>query len=218
MKKRTISATAIFHYACSAVFLIFAYAASQEPRIMTTVRAMYTTKTSLETRFDLHIYWKVREKEETQSGMIFLAPGDKFRVELGSTIWVCNGETYWQSDKDDKGTQVVIKRLADVNVTMHPSHVLNTYVAKYVYRLKEETGSAAIVEWTADSLAGQTEATVIRMSIDKKSGKILSLFIIDKSGNETAYTFKKVKFPAKLPEKTFEYTPPKGASILDMRN
>jgi outer membrane lipoprotein-sorting protein len=218
MKKRTILMNAIFRYACGGVFLIFAYAASQEPPIMKTVRAMYTTKTSLETKIDLHIFWKVREREETKSGVIFLAPGDKFRVELAAAIWVSNGETYWQSDKDDKGVQVVIKRLADVNVALHPSHVLNTYVEKYVYRLKEETGSVAVVEWNADSLAGQTEATVIRMSIDKKSGKIFSLFIVDKSGNETTYTFKKTKFPEKLPEKLFEYTPPKGASILDMRN
>jgi outer membrane lipoprotein-sorting protein len=202
-----------------AFFFVFALtAAAEEPAIMKTVRAMYNAKTSLESRFDLHIFWKVREKEETRSGKIFFAPGDKFRVEFGPTVWVCNGETYWQCEKDDRGTQVVIKRLAEVNTGMLPSHILSTYVAAYRYRLKVETEKSAVVEWTADSLAGQAEATGIRISIEKKSGKIMSLFIIDKSGNESTYTFKKTKFPAKLPEKTFDYAPPKGASILDMRN
>ena len=218
MKDCVFLKTAKVRCVCVAVFFVYAPVAAQEPPIMKTVRAIYNSKTSLETKFDLHIFWKVREKEETKTGKIFLAPGDKFRVELGPTVWVCNGETYWQSDKDERGTQVVIKRLADVNTGMLPSYILSAYVAEYTYRLKEETGTAAVVEWAADSLAGKSETTVIRISIDKKSGKITSIFIIDKSGNESTYTFKKTKFPANVPKETFDYSPPKGASILDMRN
>ena len=210
--------TAIVRNVLIAVFFVNTLAQAQEPPIMKTVRAKYNEKTSLEAKFDLHIFWKVREKEETKSGKLFLAPGDKFRVELGPALWVCNGETYWQSDKDDRGVRVIIKRTAEMNAGMLPSHILSTYVANYSYRLREETGTTAIVEWTADSLAGQSEATVIRMSIDKKSGSIISLFIVDKSGNESTYIFKKTKIPAKLPSATFDYTPPKGASIIDMRN
>jgi outer membrane lipoprotein-sorting protein len=210
--------TAIVRNVLIAVFFVNALTGAQEPPIMKTVRATYTDKTSLEAKFDLHIFWKVREKEETKSGKLFLAPGDKFRVELGPALWVCNGETYWQSDRDDRGVQVIIKRAAEVNAGMLPSHILGAYVANHSYRLREETATTAVVEWTEDSLAGRSEATGIRMSIDKKSGNIISLFIVDKSGNESAYTFKKTKFSAKLPSATFDYTPPKGASIIDMRN
>ncbi len=201
-----------------AVFFVYALAAAQEPPIMKNVRTLYNAKTSLETKFDLHIFWKVREKEETKTGKIFIAPGDKFRAQLGNALWVCNGETYWQCEQDDRGTQVVVKRLAEVNVAMHPSHVLSRYVGDYVYRMKEDRGGIAVVEWTADSLANQSEAAVIRLSIEKKSGKIATLFVIDKSGNESTYTFKKTKFPASVPDKTFDYAPPQGASIIDMRN
>jgi outer membrane lipoprotein-sorting protein len=91
-------------------------------------------------------------------------------------------------------------------------------VGDYVYRLKEEHNGIVVVEWKADSLSGQSEATVIRLSIEKKSGKIATLFVVDKSGNESTYTFKKTKFPAGIPDKTFDFVPPQGASIIDMRN
>jgi outer membrane lipoprotein-sorting protein len=218
MKKRVISAPAIRQCLCIAFFLMCAGAAAQEPQIMKAVRAKYNATTSLETRFDLHIFWKVREKEEKKTGKIYFAPGDKFRVEMESTEWVSNGETYWQSDKDEKGVQVVVKRLSDVNIAVLPSHMLTTYVAERSYRLVRETAIAVVVEWKGDSLAPQAQAGVIRLTIDKKRAVISSLFIIDESGNESTYTFSKTKFPAKLPETLFEYIPPKGASILDMRN
>jgi outer membrane lipoprotein-sorting protein len=216
-KERALPMIAFVRSACAAVLIMLAPAWAQEPAIMKTVRSLYNAKTSLETKFDLHIFWKVREKEETKSGRIFVAPGDKFRVELGRTVWVSNGTTYWQSEKDD-GVQVTVKRLADVNVGMLPSHVLSTYVGDYSYRLKEEKGGKAVVEWSADSGAGQPEVARIRLSIEKKSGKITTLFVVDKSGNESTYTFTKTKFPAKVPDTAFEFTPPQGASILDMRN
>ena len=218
IKEHAFSMTAKVRCVCVAFFFVYAIAAAQEPPIMKAVRAKYNEKTSLETRFDLHIFWKVREREETKSGKIYCAPGDKFRVELGPTIWVSNGENYWQCDQDEKGTQVVIKRLSDVSVAMLPSHILNTYVAEHGYRLAQETPTAAVVEWKSDSLGAETEARVIRISIEKKNAAISSLFITDNSGNESTYSFKKTKFPAKLPESLFEYTPPKGVSILDMRN
>jgi outer membrane lipoprotein-sorting protein len=208
----------IFMYLWGMFLFVFSGAAVQEPTIMKKVREMYNAKTSLETKFDLRIFWKVREKEEAKSGKIVLAPGDKFKVELGPALWVSNGETYWESEKDDHGTQVVIKRLADVNIAMHPSHVLSRYVGDYSYRLKEEKDGIAVVEWMADSLSNQSEAKVIRLSIDKKSGKITTLFVIDKSGNESTYAFKKTKFTAHAPEKMFDFAPPQGASIIDMRN
>jgi outer membrane lipoprotein-sorting protein len=190
----------------------------QEPAIMKTVRALYSEKTPIETTFDLHILWKVREKEETKSGRLCLAPGDKFRADLGAASWTCNGQTYWEASRDGNDVQVVIKRAADVDLSMHPSQVLHTYLAKFVFRLKERKGGLTKVEWTADSLSETAQTAGIGLSIETKTGIITALHIVDKNGNESDYRFKKTKIPAKLPDNAFDYTIPKGASVLDMRN
>ena len=190
----------------------------QEPAIMKTVRALYSGKTPIETTFDLHILWKVREKEESKTGRLCIASGDKFRAELGAQSWVCDGQTYWEASRDGNNVQVVIKRAADIDLSMHPSQVLHTYLAKFTFGLKEQKGNLTKVEWKADSLAESAEVAGIELSIDMKSGFIKALHIVDKSGNESDYRFKKTKIPAKLPGNIFEYAIPKGASVLDMRN
>jgi outer membrane lipoprotein-sorting protein len=185
---------------------------------MKTVRTLYSEKTPIETTFDLHILWKVREKEETKSGRLCLAPGDKFRAELGTASWICDGQTYWETSRDGNDVQVVIKRAADVDLSMHPSQVLRRYLAKFVFRLKEQKGGLTKVEWAADSLSETAQTAGIGLSIETKTGVIMALHIVDKNGNESDYQFKKTKIPAKLPDNAFEYAIPKGASILDMRN
>ena len=113
---------------------------------------------------------------------------------------------------------MVIKRAADVDLSMHPSQVLRRYLAKFVFRLKEQKGGLTKVEWAADSLSETAQTAGIGLSIESKTGVIMALHIVDKNGNESDYQFKKTKIPAKLPDNAFEYAIPKGASILDMRN
>ena len=199
------------------VGLVSFRAFSQEPAIMKTVRSVYNGNTSLQTSFTVHIIWKVREKEETKNGKFFLAPGDKFRAEMGEAAFISDGETYWQVTRDDKGEQVVIKRLSDVDLAALPSRVLSTYLDKYIYRLKEEHGGETIVQWKADSASSSGDVVEIRMSIARKSGAVTKLFVVDKSGNESAYTFNKIKIGVKLSPSLFTYALTKGASVIDMR-
>jgi outer membrane lipoprotein-sorting protein len=190
----------------------------QEPAIMKTVRRLYDGQTALEARFDLHILWKVREKEESKTGKLFLAPGDKFRVELGASTWVSNGRTYWEASRDKNTVQVIIKGASEIDRSMLPSQIVQRYVKNHGYTLKETLGPLTVVACKADSASKTPEAERVELSIDSKTGTIKTLLVVDKNGNESAYRFKKTEFPANIPESAFDYAIPKGASILDMRN
>jgi outer membrane lipoprotein-sorting protein len=95
--------------------------------------------------------------------------------------------------------------------------LLSTYLGNYHYRLKTQQGNNVVVEWKADTISRISDAACIRLSIDRMSGIIGSLFIVDKNGNESAYDFKKTKLGGTLPRRLFNYELPKGASILDLR-
>jgi outer membrane lipoprotein-sorting protein len=189
--------------------------AVQEPPIMQKVRSIYSGAAALDVSFSLHVLWKVREKEEVQSGHIQLAPGEKFRVELGSSLWVCDGTTVWQVESADKTKQVVIKNLIDMDTDTYPSHILSAYLNKYSFHIKEETDSRCIVEYS--SVQKNADTRLLRCTIDKKTGYILSLVVIDRSGNESTYTFKKTKTGCSLNKKLFSYTAPQGVKVIDMR-
>jgi outer membrane lipoprotein-sorting protein len=188
---------------------------AQEPPVLQTVRSVYSGASSLDVSFSLHIVWKVREKEETQSGHIQMAPGEKFRVDLGSLLWVSDGTTLWQEETSGKSKQVVVKNLTDVDIDMHPSHILSAYLDKNTFRTIGETGSRITVE----SVVAQKNADIqlLRCVLDKKTGYIQSLLAIDRSGNESTYTFKKTKTGCSLNKKLFSYSAPKGVKVIDMR-
>jgi outer membrane lipoprotein-sorting protein len=187
---------------------------AQQSPLIDQLKAKYSPTKTIKLEFDLSIFWKVREKTETKSGSVIIA-GDKFRAELGSTLWVCDGTTYWQYSK--ASNQVIIKRLADVDLSSHPSQLIETYLTKYKFTTTAEDDNSATLAWQAPAGAKDETTRAITLWVDKKKGTIKKLLTVDKSGNENTYSFKKSEFGIQVPPATFTFTPPQGASILDSR-
>jgi len=188
-----------------------------EPPVLQTVRALYGGTHPLDVTFTLHIVWKVREKEETQNGRFILAPGDKFRCEIGKNLWICDGTTLWQINTADKSPQVTVRNLEDEDVAMYPSHIVSTYLNSREFRTMNETATQIVIESTPGSIPKNDDTRFVRLIIDKKNGIILSLFIIDRNGNESTYRFKKTKTDIVLNPKLFTYSTAKGVTVVDMR-
>jgi outer membrane lipoprotein-sorting protein len=201
-------------------FLLCVAAAScfcQQGTLLDRIKANYSGQTPLSASFDVHILWKVREKEETRHGSIVLAPGDRFRIQLGSGLWVSNGKTLWQYDQTLG--QVVIKQLTSADNALLPSQAVSRYCSSYPLAAKAAQGTNAVFEWKADTAsAGQNaEVLLVRIVADQKTGAIVRLFVIDKTGNESTYSFAKTALGKAAPAKTFEFDVPKGARVLDQR-
>ena len=190
-------------------------AAAETPQIIKTLRQKYGKNVTLKTQFNLEIFWKVRERTEKKSGMLYCAPNDKFRLQLDKTTWVSDGRTYWQYSEKNK--QVVIKQLLDVDLAMHPSQIISTYLFEYAYTIKQEDASEAVLVWTAAEGEKKGFARVVTLWIDKKKLVLKKLHIIDASGNESTYVFKKTKTGASIPNSVFTLDIPEGASVLDTR-
>jgi outer membrane lipoprotein-sorting protein len=190
---------------------------SQPVPLIDRIKANYSGKTALSTDVDLHIEWKVREKQENARGTIVLAPGDKFRASLGNLLWVSDGSTLWQYDKEL--SQVVIKPLANIGASMLPSQAIVIYCSKYSFILTKGPGNDAVLEWKADSLSSPQEhgALRIRITADNARAAVKQLLIVDASGNETTYTFGHTRFGKAVPAKTFTFIIPEGVRILDNR-
>ncbi|MBD3392966.1 MAG: hypothetical protein GF418_12745 [Chitinivibrionales bacterium] len=199
----------------SILVLFCAISVAQTPDIVTALRGKYSGETTLEASFDLKIFWKVREKTEEKSGTLMLAPGDRFRLELGPTVWVSDGRTYWQYSTATQ--QVVIKQLLDVDLSMHPSQIISTYLHEYAYTVKETGGRQTVLSWTRPPDAANVYANAITVWVDTKKMILKKLHIVDTNGNESTYTFKKTKLGVEFPEETFTLQIPEGASVLDTR-
>jgi hypothetical protein len=121
LKKPCFISAAAF-YLCFAT----AFASSQETGLLSRVIKNYTGEVFLSTSFDVKIFWKIREKEETKHGKIVVAPSSRFRIGLGESEWVSDGTTMWQYDKSPS-PQVIIRQLASCDPSqLHPACFRNT--------------------------------------------------------------------------------------------
>ena len=183
--------------------------------IVSAVKKKYSDKTSLELTFDLDIFWKVREKHEKKSGILRIMPGDKFRLKMGSWEWVCDGHTYWQYN--EKTDQVVIKNLLDIDLAMHPTQMMKTYLS-YDFTVPSRDEKEAVLEWKATEEQKKKGYSAITIWVDTKKTIIKKICAVDKTGNTSTYTFTKAKFGTPIPPETFTFTVPKGVEVVDTRD
>lgn len=188
---------------------------AQGNSIISNLKKKYHAESSIDVAFELNIFWKVREKNEKKSGALMVAPNDKFRLKLGSTEWVSNGHTYWQYNI--KTNQVIIKNLLDVDLSMHPTQILKTYLS-YAYSVKSESEKEAVLIWRIMADDKEKSFKSITLWVDKKKNVIKKLVVVDKNENVSTYIFKKTKTGIQIPTETFTFTVPQGVDVLDTRN
>lgn len=208
VKKKFVTLLIILLTSISSVF-------SQQNPILATLKKNYSSKTSLELGFDLNIFWVVREKHDKKAGSLYFAPGEKFRLKLGNSEWISDGHTYWQYNRGV--SQVIIKNLLDVDLSMHPSMMIQSYLS-YSFKTDSQNDKEVVLSWKSSDNKNSKDYKLIRLWIDRKKTIFKKILVVDKNNNENTYTFKKTKIGGKIPIETFDFKIPKGVDILDTRN
>ncbi|MBD3316095.1 MAG: hypothetical protein GF344_09930 [Chitinivibrionales bacterium] len=183
--------------------------------LIDSIRAKYDFDKGIELAFELETYWAVREKTRKRKGHVILGPDDRFRAEVDNVVWVCDGRTYWQYN--NKTNQVIIKRLLDIDLSMHPSQIIKTYLTEYDFSVKEQDGREAILEGVRVSKENDGRKQTVTLWVDKKKNTIVKAVSVDRQGNRNTYMFTKTRPAAGADPGTFQFEIPEGAEVLDTR-
>lgn len=194
---------------------LFSQTPADGSSILNELRKIYGPKNSATLSFDLTIFWSVREKYEKKSGNLVFSPGEKFRLTLGNSTWVSNGQVYWQYSK--KTNQVVIKNLLDLDLDLHPSSMMQSFLS-YPFTVHASDDKAIVFQWRGESKNSDFPYKKIVVNVDKKEILINELIVTDDDNNESRYTFKKSKLGGVVQASVFEFEIPEGVDVLDMRN
>jgi outer membrane lipoprotein-sorting protein len=181
--------------------------------LMTLVRNNYNPLQSISMKYTLSIFWSVREKEEKRQGSIALASGDRFRITSGDESFVSDGSTYWHYNAQAR--QATIKRLNEVDVSMLPSQLFARFIVSCPFTKVRSEKNVAELVWTSDS--GSAPYRSIRVWVREKEGRIEKCVMTDSNGNTFTYTFFTTRLGASIPKETFEFTIPKNARVVDLR-
>lgn len=185
---------------------------AMKPAVISLIEKKYNQNSTIQSQFDLTIFWSVREKSEHKTGTMIIAPQNKFRIELNDEVFVSNGDRYWYYNS--KTAQVTIENVKKIDVSSLPSNLLQKYLTEYNYSEKEKTGSVVVLEWNKEPNENSVY-TSIEIWAEEKTGVIKKIQITDRNSNVNTYTFRRTIFGGKISGKIFDFKVPKNAQVLN---
>jgi outer membrane lipoprotein carrier protein len=157
--------------------------------LLDKVKKQYDSYKSLQADFSLLIEFPEQPKE-TQKGKIYQA-GDKYRVETSSQTVISDGKTVWFYTRKNNECQVndatATKSMGGV---VSPKEIVRMYEkGDYIYALAGEATENGVVCKGIEfkPVSKNSEFTKLRLAIDKKTNKMVSMRTFSKDGSR--YTF-----------------------------
>jgi outer membrane lipoprotein-sorting protein len=201
-------------YSLFTILLMYAFSFNLNAAELSTldkVRKNYNTNSTISFQFDLSIYWSVREKTDSKTGIVFLAPNNRFHVSIGDEQYISNGDKYWHYV--NKISQVSVENLRKIDISMLPSGIFQQFLLKNQFIEKSVSGSITELSWQHDSNSTTPYKSII-LWVDQR-GVISKMQTSDRNDNLNTYTFHKTIFGNRVSSETFEFKIPKNVQVLN---
>jgi outer membrane lipoprotein-sorting protein len=157
--------------------------------ILDKLKATYNGYKSMEVKFDIDLELPNKPKV-TQKGTI-IQSGTKFQAKMTDQEVFSDGKTTWLYIKKNKEVQIMDAAEGASSAVMSPKQMMTLYEkGEYVYTIVEErtVGKDVWVDIEFKPLKKRSEYSKIRLTIDKKANKMVSLRVFSKDGSK--YTLK----------------------------
>ena len=152
----------------------------------------------------------------TQSGILLVGDRNKFRLAVPGIAFYSDGVTLWQWNKEQK--QVLIKAVADLPATLHPSEMLFKYLNCKATALKKDSWkSASVYVLTLDPSKYGKDFTAMEVWLSALDYSPVRLSTTDPMGNVTWYDISNIRKMQKVADAEFKYKSVKGVDEVDMR-
>ena len=168
-------------------------------------------------KFTQTVVFPLSKVSRTTSGTLYIKKGNKYRIDTDDKVIVTDGKTSWVYLPQSQ--QVLIDNFRNDKNTITPEKFLldvpEDYFAVLLSTNKTSTGNLYVLRLTPRS--DNSFIRSITIEIQDSSWTVKSAVISDM--NDTRYTYKveSLKTNTGLPNSEFEFVPPKGAQVVDLR-
>ncbi len=193
-----------------------AYPGITPQEIIEKVQARYEKMTNAYLEFTQSVRYKVSKANQTTSGKMYFKKKNRYRIETGERTIVTNGTVSWSWSPSRN--QVIIDRYKEQAHSLSPEQLLLKYPADFFSSLVGE-----------EKLAGETchvmkltpkeensFAAAIKIWVSPK-WLIRKVEVTDINGAITTYQIKELQIDTSIPDDTFEFKAPAGATTIDLR-
>ena len=150
------------------------------------------------------------------SGNLIAKKGNKYKMNLGDRIIICDGKTIWNySEKDNK---VVIGDFQKDNENISLEDIFFSFIENFepVSLISMKDGNSYLIKLKSkDSINYMPDISEVNLKISKKF-IIESIQIIE--NNETlTWQIRKLKYTNHIEDSEFEFAIPKKCTVIDLR-
>ena len=193
------------------------HAGKDAEKIVRKVHEKYQKLKTLRVDFVQSIYWSLAEEEQQVEGTLYLADGNRYRVETDNQIIVTDGQTVWTYSKDRN--QVIINDLSASKENPLPRDLLLKYTHDFNARLIGETRFNGRPCYEIEFIPKAEEDFIVRTRIwvDKKRWLALKIEQEDINENITRYVLKNFQIDRPLDENLFTFEIAKDMEVIDLR-
>ncbi len=186
-------------------------------KIIKKTRAKYESIKYLSLRFQQRFEWTLTGEVQELRGQVFVAPGDRYRVETSTQVIVSDGKTLWTYNKPTH--QVIVDNLGTQRNPLLRDLILR-YTQDYRATLAGEDTVAGRKCWVLELSASDQGEFVpqIKVWVDKREYIIWQVEEKDANGNVNRYKITVFEEPSTLPDRLFHFKVPEGVEVVDLRS
>jgi len=184
--------------------------------IVKNIQDNYSRVNDVTMVFTQTVVLPLSKASKTVEGTLYLKKGNKYRIEAEDKTIVTDGKTSWAYLAVSK--QVVIDSFRNDKNTISPDKFLLSVPSDYYVVLTSSKLTESDTTYTL-RLTPKSDNSFIRSIRLVVSGNwaVRSAEISDMNDTQYTYTVKELKMNSGLPDSEFEFNPPKGTQVVDLR-
>lgn len=147
------------------------------------------------------------------NGKFFFKKEDKLRIEFRNSILVSDGATNWSYNQ--KEHKVIISKNEDSNASPFSlKKIVNDYPKECTVKSEIDNGAEVLV--LTPNKGSSIGYSLIKIWMDKEN-LINRVLLKDNADNLIQIDFSRYKVNQKISDNKFNFTPPEGSKVIDLR-
>lgn len=175
--------------------------------ILPKVQAKFESLNSFQSNFKQEIILKGKKSSDGLSGKFTYAKPDSYKIEMSKRVIISDGNSIWNHDKSNN--KVVITSTKDDPLSFSLKKFLFDYPERC--QVTEEKNKIKLIP-------EDDELGMEKIFIEVNDFHLVtSIELMDFEGNRYIFTLSQIKENIKIETGFFNFIPPKGSKIIDLR-
>ncbi len=195
------------------------FAAKKVDKIIDRLQKKYQKVERLEIEFKQKTHFQLTNMASEIYGTLLLdRKHDRYRLETEDQVIVDNGKTFWRFNKLEN--QVMIdyakKSEQDVLISDFLFDIKKKYFAELVSEEKTGKQKQFVIKLTPKN-SEESYFKAIKVWVMDKTWHITRVVYEDINDNQTEFDITSLKINPVIPDSAFQFTPPQGVDVVDLR-